>query len=131
MKKLKQKRIRIYSPKHAEMMQLELFKLGATWVSGKPEVSCTHAVWLFIDNKLQITYSSDPAYGEVHEYKLLETDKLLSIVNEFNAVEFYLNYDYKAIIKENDVVVGCQTFPNKVIDDFITAYTEAHAKDKK
>jgi len=131
MGKLQQKKIRIYNPDHARVVQLELFKCGAKWAGDKTEITRTHAAWLFIDEALRISYIADPVYGETHKYKLLETDELFSIVIEFNTVEFSLNYNYKAVIKKYDVAVGCQTFPNKVIDDFITAYTEAHAKDKK
>jgi hypothetical protein len=127
---MKSFKVKVLSKEHSIVIQDRLFKLGYGWGFETEQVyKHSGAKYLFGHRDGGLGYSSMLTTFENFDKTEVTTD-FFFIEKEYVRQEFVFNDNYTAIIRENSVDVGCQKFPNEVIDKFITAYTEAHAKDK-
>ena len=114
---------------HSAAIQNALFKLGYKWVGGSPtQITCTEFSTLKFTKgqPRSIVHSVTSKTKEVA--KLITLDELYDEFQPWELVEFAFNEDYTAKIRENQVDVGCQRFPNDIIDQFIETYQKAHKK---
>lgn len=109
-----QRSIKIYDIKHSHLIQEKIFELGYSWFNKGNNLRDYINLYFNIWNDREITYDYKP------KFNLITTDELLSMKPELS-YEVDLNDEYKAIIKNKIVKVGCQTFSFNSIERLYTA----------
>lgn len=121
----KEFRITILSEAHSKLVQERLFELGYKWSSVGSRVI---SQWFPTDqircdkNKFMGTATKNYYDFYYPESKTISTEDLFTCIP--SQVEVRLNDQYTAILSDDGIKVGCQTFPLSVIDELVKAKQE-------
>lgn len=116
--------ILVHNKEHSEAIQRRLFELGYSWRESGKVIKNTHGKYLcFKEYKDNVTFGMDVEFAS-SEYKQISLCDLYKLNVRFT---ISLNDDYKAIVKDGFVKVGCQNIDfDKIYElhDAIELYKE-------